>query len=72
MERLTGATGDIPVGRGVAPICHNVGVGEGNCSGMVMHGTCPAVRLGPERGKFPECQDFINKQKGGSWCNCEN
>ncbi|HBI16819.1 MAG TPA: hypothetical protein DDY52_01505 [Candidatus Moranbacteria bacterium] len=62
MERLTGVSGNIRVGKGVAPVCFNGGVGEGNCLGMIKHGTCPALRSDSKRGKFPECQDFIDKR----------
>lgn len=72
MERLTGVTGNVRVGKGIVPMCHNNGAGEGNCLGMIKHGTCPAIRLDSERGKFPECKDFITQQEKNSQCDCGN
>lgn len=71
MEKLTGVLGDIRVGRAVTSICLNSGIGEGNCSGMIKHKTCPAVRLGSEHGKFPGCQDFISRNNNCGQCSRE-
>jgi len=45
------------------PECFNSGVGEGNCRGMVKHGTCPVVSINSS-GRFPGCHDFAARIRG--------